>query len=88
MVAKFVPGFAAVATSMAGVVRTPLLRFVLFDTIGALLWSGVAVALGWLFRDAVNDCSLPSRRRAAGDCDPAGSRWRCTSPSRPCSATG
>ena len=55
VVAKFVPGFAAVATSMAGVVRTPLLRFVLFDAIGALLWSGVAVALGWLFRDAVNE---------------------------------
>jgi membrane protein DedA with SNARE-associated domain/rhodanese-related sulfurtransferase len=55
VVAKFVPGFAAVATSMAGVVRTPLLRFVLFDAIGALLWSSVAVALGWLFRDAVNE---------------------------------
>ncbi|HSW04726.1 rhodanese-like domain-containing protein [Aquabacterium sp.] len=55
MVAKFVPGFAAVATSMAGVVRTPLARFVVFDSIGALLWSGVAVAIGWLFRDAVNE---------------------------------
>lgn len=55
MVAKFVPGFAAVATSMAGLVRTPLARFVVFDAIGALLWSGAAVGLGWLFRDAVND---------------------------------
>ena len=55
MVAKFVPGFAAVATSMAGLMRTRLLSFVLFDTLGALLWSGVAVTLGWLFRDAVNE---------------------------------
>ena len=55
VVAKFVPGFAAVATSMAGMVRTRLGSFALFDTIGALLWSGVAVALGWAFRDAVND---------------------------------
>ena len=55
MVAKFVPGFAAVATSMAGLVRTSLWRFALFDTIGAVLWSGVAVGLGWIFRDAVND---------------------------------
>ncbi len=55
MVAKFVPGFAAVATSMAGLMRTRLLSFVLFDTLGALLWSGVAVSLGWLFRDAVNE---------------------------------
>lgn len=55
MVAKFVPGFAAVATSMAGSMRTPMLRFVFFDAIGALLWSGVAVALGRVFRDAVMD---------------------------------
>jgi len=53
--AKFVPGFAAVATSMAGMVRTRLWSFTLFDTLGALLWSGLAVALGWVFRDAVND---------------------------------
>ena len=55
VVAKFVPGFAAVATSMAGMVRTRLWSFALFDAIGALLWSGVAVALGWAFRDAVNE---------------------------------
>lgn len=55
MFAKFVPGFAAVATGMAGSMQTPLPRFVLFDAIGALLWSGVAVTLGWLFRDVVNE---------------------------------
>ena len=55
MFAKFVPGFAAVATSMAGVVRTPLASFVFFDAIGAALWTGVAVALGWTFRDAVGE---------------------------------
>lgn len=55
MVAKFIPGFASVATAMAGIVRLPLWRFVLFDAIGAALWSGVAIALGYVFRDAVND---------------------------------
>jgi len=55
VIAKFVPGFAAVATSMAGMVRTRLWSFALFDTIGAVLWSGVAVALGWVFRDAINE---------------------------------
>lgn len=53
--AKFVPGFAAIATSMAGVVRTRLATFALFDAIGALLWSGLAVALGWIFRDAIDE---------------------------------
>lgn len=55
MFAKFVPGFAAIATSMAGVVRTRLGSFVFFDAIGALLWSALPVALGWFFRDAVDE---------------------------------
>ena len=55
LVAKFVPGFATVATSMAGLMRTRWRSFALFDTLGAILWSSVAVLLGWLFRDAVNE---------------------------------
>jgi membrane protein DedA with SNARE-associated domain/rhodanese-related sulfurtransferase len=55
MFAKFVPGFAAVATGMAGAMRTPLARFVFFDAIGAFLWSGLAAALGWVFRTEIND---------------------------------
>lgn len=55
MVAKFVPGFAAVATSMAGVMRTGLPRFLFFDAIGAVLWSGVPVVLGVALRDAVGE---------------------------------
>ncbi len=54
-VAKFVPGFASVATAMAGVVRLSRWRFLLFDAIGAALWSGVAIAVGYVFRDAVNE---------------------------------
>lgn len=53
--AKFVPGFAAVATTLAGENGTPVARFVLFDTLGALLWAGVAVALGAVFHEAVNE---------------------------------
>jgi membrane protein DedA with SNARE-associated domain/rhodanese-related sulfurtransferase len=53
--AKFVPGFASVATAMAGAVGLRYWKFLLFDAIGALLWAGVAVALGWLFRDAINE---------------------------------
>ena len=53
--AKFVPGFASVATAMAGIVRLSPWRFLLFDAIGAALWSGVAIALGYIFRNAVNE---------------------------------
>jgi membrane protein DedA with SNARE-associated domain/rhodanese-related sulfurtransferase len=55
LVAKFVPGFGAVATAMAGVVGVRLLAFVSFDAIGATLWAGAASMLGWIFRDAVGD---------------------------------
>jgi membrane protein DedA with SNARE-associated domain/rhodanese-related sulfurtransferase len=53
--AKFVPGFASVATALAGAMGLRYWKFVLFDLIGALLWVGVAVGLGYLFRDAIGD---------------------------------
>lgn len=53
LIAKFIPGFAAVATAMAGALRTPLGLFVLCDAIGALLWVSVPLYAGMLFRDAV-----------------------------------
>jgi membrane protein DedA with SNARE-associated domain/rhodanese-related sulfurtransferase len=56
--AKFIPGFAAVATTLAGENRTAISRFVLFDSLGALLWAGVAVALGATFHEAVNEILL------------------------------
>ncbi len=53
--AKFVPGFASVATALAGAMRLRYVVFVLFDAIGAGLWVGVGVALGYIFRDAIAD---------------------------------
>jgi membrane protein DedA with SNARE-associated domain/rhodanese-related sulfurtransferase len=54
-VSRFIPGFNSVATAMAGMLRISLWRFVLFDAIGAAIWSGVAIGLGYLFRDAVGE---------------------------------
>ena len=56
--AKFVPGFAAVATTLAGENRTRFASFLFFDALGALLWAGVAVALGAVFHEAVNEVLL------------------------------
>ena len=53
--AKFVPGFASVATAMAGAIRLSYLKFVAFDAVGAALWVGVGVGLGYLFRDAIGE---------------------------------
>ena len=53
--AKFVPGFAAVATAMAGAIRLNYVKFLAFDAVGAGLWVGLGVGLGYVFRDAVGE---------------------------------
>jgi membrane protein DedA with SNARE-associated domain/rhodanese-related sulfurtransferase len=52
---KFVPGFSNIAPALAGSARSKLAGFVLFDGIGALVYVGLAVLLGAVFRDAVED---------------------------------
>jgi rhodanese-related sulfurtransferase len=39
---------------MSGVTNAPLGAFILYDLIGAALWSGAAIALGAIFHDAVD----------------------------------
>ena len=53
IIAKYVPGLAAVATTLAGESRIPVARFALYDGIGAALWAGGAVALGVIFHEAI-----------------------------------
>lgn len=54
IIAKYVPGFAAVATTLAGETGTSLRRFAFYDGIGAALWAGGAIALGAIFHEAVD----------------------------------
>lgn len=53
ILAKYIPGFAAVATTLAGETGTSLRRFAFYDGIGAALWVGGAIALGAIFHRAV-----------------------------------
>lgn len=55
MVAKFIPGFASLASVLAGTVGTRKRSFLLFDSIGAALWAGSAIYLGSLFSSAVDE---------------------------------
>lgn len=55
IVAKFIPGVAAVTTTLAGQTRTGLGRFAFYDGIGAALWAGVAIAVGTIFHGAVRE---------------------------------
>lgn len=56
--AKYVPGLAAVATTLAGESRVKAVRFIVLDGIGAALWAGGAVALGAIFHNAVGEVLL------------------------------
>jgi len=51
---KFIPGFSMVAPPLAGSLKTPLPRFLLFDAGGTMLWAGSALLLGAAFRRTVD----------------------------------
>jgi membrane protein DedA with SNARE-associated domain/rhodanese-related sulfurtransferase len=55
VLAKFVPGFATVATAMAGSTRIGRVPFGAYDLVGSALWAGSGLALGWIFGAAVDD---------------------------------
>ena len=49
LVAKFLPPLGVAAVPMAGMLGLGLGRFLIFDTLGALLWVGAFMGLGFLF---------------------------------------
>ena len=51
LVAKFVPGLNTAAPPLAGIFRMRLSRFLLFDSLGTVLWVSVFIGLGYLFSD-------------------------------------
>src|SRR5215471_856426 len=51
--AKFIPGFNAATVPLAGMMKTPLLRFFVFDIVGVTLWSGTYTSLGYVFSHEV-----------------------------------
>lgn len=55
LVAKFVPGFASIASALAGTTNTRPAAFIVFDGLGAALWAGSAILLGSTFSTAIED---------------------------------
>lgn len=55
LVAKFIPGFASIASALAGALGTRRLSFIFFDGLGAALWAGSAIYLGTLFSTTIDD---------------------------------
>ncbi|WP_217333061.1 VTT domain-containing protein [Rhodanobacter sp. C05] len=55
LIAKFVPGLSTVAPPLVGAMGLRTTTFVLLDTLGSLLWAGVAVGLGYVFAAQIDD---------------------------------
>jgi len=51
LVSKFVPGLNAVAAPIAGSSRASWPEFVLFDSVGSVVWLGAYMGLGYVFAD-------------------------------------
>jgi membrane protein DedA with SNARE-associated domain len=47
--AKFLPGLGTVAPPLAGIFHMRARRFLLFDALGALLWAGTFLGIGYIF---------------------------------------
>lgn len=55
LLAKFIPGFASIASALSGTMGTRRISFVLWDAAGSALWAGLGIFLGSLFSSAVDD---------------------------------
>ena len=62
LLAKLIPGLGTVATSLSGIFRIKLLRFFLYDGLGACLWAGLYLGLGYLFSDQIEEVTLYAGR--------------------------
>jgi membrane protein DedA with SNARE-associated domain len=51
--AKFLPGLGTVAPPLAGVFHMRLARFLMFDSLGTLLWAGSFLGAGFIFSNQI-----------------------------------
>lgn len=54
VIAKFIPGLSLIAPPLVGALRLRARSFLWLDTLGAVLWVGVATALGWAFAGQID----------------------------------
>ena len=58
LIAKFIPGLNTAAPSLAGVFRMPVRRFLIFDSLGGLLWVITVTSLGLILGDQLERIAL------------------------------
>jgi membrane protein DedA with SNARE-associated domain len=66
LVAKFIPGLTTAAPSLAGVTHMRLSHFLLFETLGAMLWASTFVVLGFLFSSQLGLVAAYAARLGTG----------------------
>src|ERR1700688_5112957 len=55
VVAKFLPGVGAVAPPLAGVFHMRIARFMMFDSMGTLLWASTFLGAGFIFSGQIEE---------------------------------
>ena len=66
LVAKFVPGLNSVSAPLAAISGVSLGRFVLFDTLGALLWIVCYAGIGYIFSGQLDKVGIYAERMGSG----------------------
>lgn len=62
LVAKFLPGLSTAAPPLAGIFRMRFSRFLFFNAIGASLWAGGTILLGYLLSDQLEAIAAAAAR--------------------------
>ncbi len=62
LIAKFLPGLSTVAPPLAGIVGMGRGRFALLDGLGAVLWAGFWIALGYVSSDGIEAVAAHAAR--------------------------
>jgi len=65
LLAKFIPGLSAIATPLAGIFRMSPWRFFLYDGLGAGLWVGSFMGLGYLFSGQIEEVAAYAMKLGA-----------------------
>jgi len=66
LVSKFIPGLSALAAPLAGGSGASFGRFLLFDSLGALIWIGTYVLAGYIFSDQLELAAAYAVRMGSG----------------------
>jgi membrane protein DedA with SNARE-associated domain len=66
LVSKFIPGLNAVAAPLAGDSKSPYWRFLLYDGVGATIWSAAYLAAGYLFSEQLETLFDYASRMGSG----------------------